>query len=95
MTTKIGSYCERSRVTRSRCSSAFLAGALTRSVAAPSYAVAQQPASDAGQGSSSAIPGARSLSPTPPMGWNSWNHFANNVTDADVRAAQMPWSQVV
>jgi alpha-galactosidase len=24
---------------------------------------------------------------TPPMGWNSWNHFANKVTDADVRSA--------
>ena len=24
--------------------------------------------------------------PTPPMGWNSWNHFAERVTDADVRA---------
>lgn len=24
---------------------------------------------------------------TPPMGWNSWNHFADRVTDADVRAA--------
>src|SRR5215831_2013070 len=24
---------------------------------------------------------------TPPMGWNSWNHFAERVTDADVRAA--------
>ena len=23
----------------------------------------------------------------PPMGWNSWNHFADRVTDADVRAA--------
>src|SRR5271156_3928799 len=23
---------------------------------------------------------------TPPMGWNSWNHFATKVTDADVRA---------
>ena len=23
----------------------------------------------------------------PPMGWNSWNHFAGHVTDADVRAA--------
>jgi alpha-galactosidase len=21
------------------------------------------------------------------MGWNSWNHFANHVTDADVRSA--------
>jgi alpha-galactosidase len=28
-----------------------------------------------------------SLAATPPMGWNSWNHFAGNVTDADVRAA--------
>ena len=26
------------------------------------------------------------LAPTPPMGWNSWNHFAGKVTDADVRA---------
>jgi alpha-galactosidase len=29
---------------------------------------------------------AISLAPTPPMGWNSWNHFAEKVTDADVRA---------
>src|SRR5580698_320474 len=28
-----------------------------------------------------------SLAPTPPMGWNSWNHFFQHVTDADVRAA--------
>ncbi|MBA2680597.1 MAG: alpha-galactosidase, partial [Ktedonobacteraceae bacterium] len=28
-----------------------------------------------------------SLAATPPMGWNSWNHFAVKVTDADVRAA--------
>jgi alpha-galactosidase len=27
------------------------------------------------------------LAVTPPMGWNSWNHFANRVTDADVRSA--------
>ena len=27
-----------------------------------------------------------SLAPTPPMGWNSWNHFASKVTDEDVRA---------
>jgi alpha-galactosidase len=26
------------------------------------------------------------LAATPPMGWNSWNHFAERVTDADVRA---------
>ena len=28
-----------------------------------------------------------SLAQTPPMGWNSWNHFACGVTEADVRAA--------
>jgi alpha-galactosidase len=27
------------------------------------------------------------LAATPPMGWNSWNHFATRVTEADVRAA--------
>lgn len=27
------------------------------------------------------------LAQTPPMGWNSWNHFSRNVTEADVRAA--------
>jgi alpha-galactosidase len=27
------------------------------------------------------------LAATPPMGWNSWNHFGCKVTDADVRAA--------
>jgi alpha-galactosidase len=28
-----------------------------------------------------------SVAQTPPMGWNSWNHFAEKVTDGDVRAA--------
>ncbi len=27
------------------------------------------------------------LAAAPPMGWNSWNHFAGHVTDADVRSA--------
>ena len=27
------------------------------------------------------------LAATPPMGWNSWNHFGSRVTDADVRSA--------
>lgn len=27
------------------------------------------------------------LLPTPPMGWNSWNHFGYKVTDQDVRSA--------
>ena len=32
--------------------------------------------------------GAQSgLAATPPMGWNSWNHFFQKITDADVRAA--------
>jgi alpha-galactosidase len=30
---------------------------------------------------------AQQLAATPPMGWNSWNHFAGRVTDADVRSA--------
>jgi len=30
---------------------------------------------------------AQNAAPKPPMGWNSWNHFANRVTDADVRSA--------
>jgi alpha-galactosidase len=36
---------------------------------------------------SSVAPAQAPLAPTPPMGWNSWNHFAEKVTDADVRAA--------
>src|SRR5579864_1153813 len=31
--------------------------------------------------------GQTKLAATPPMGWNSWNHFAGRVTDADIRAA--------
>jgi alpha-galactosidase len=30
---------------------------------------------------------AANLAPTPPMGWNSWNHFAKNVTQQDVMTA--------
>jgi len=30
---------------------------------------------------------APTLAKTPPMGWNSWNHFARRVTEADVKAA--------
>jgi alpha-galactosidase len=32
-------------------------------------------------------PTAAELSPTPPMGWNSWNHFGTHVDEADVKAA--------
>ena len=36
----------------------------------------------------SAVPAiGQQLAATPPMGWNSWNHFAAHVTDADVRSA--------
>ena len=34
-----------------------------------------------------AAPCLSQTAPTPPMGWNSWNHFAAKVTDADIRAA--------
>jgi alpha-galactosidase len=33
------------------------------------------------------VPVHAQLAATPPMGWNSWNHFGRNVSDADVRAA--------
>jgi alpha-galactosidase len=36
---------------------------------------------------SAALAQSSQLAATPPMGWNSWNHFAERVTDADVRAA--------
>ena len=32
-------------------------------------------------------PAPAQLAATPPMGWNSWNHFGDRVSDADVRAA--------
>ena len=31
--------------------------------------------------------GQTGVASTPPMGWNSWNHFAEHVTDADIRSA--------
>jgi alpha-galactosidase len=31
--------------------------------------------------------GQSTAAAAPPMGWNSWNHFAEHVTDADVRSA--------
>jgi alpha-galactosidase len=72
MTTNIFSYFKRSKVTLSRVASAFLAAALTLGAGTSSCAAAQPPGSEAR---------------TPPMGWNSWNHFDEKVTDADVRAA--------
>jgi hypothetical protein len=29
----------------------------------------------------------KQMAATPPMGWNSWNHFAEKITDSEVRAA--------
>src|SRR5580658_10389740 len=40
----------------------------------------------AGPSSPQARAQSTQLAATPPMGWNSWNHFAGKVTDADVRA---------
>ena len=31
-------------------------------------------------------PDVSRVAPKPPMGWNSWNHFAGRVTDADIRS---------
>jgi alpha-galactosidase len=36
---------------------------------------------------SSQTPSASQVALTPPMGWNSWNFFAERVTDKDIRAA--------
>lgn len=72
MTVDINDHFQPSRVVNRGFASTFLAVVLSLSVVAPCFAVAQ-----------GSIPDAR----TPPMGWNSWNHFADKVTDADVRAA--------
>jgi alpha-galactosidase len=46
-----------------------------------------QPVQQIGGYSATAKAQSAELAGTPPMGWNSWNHFAEKVTDADVRAA--------
>jgi alpha-galactosidase len=38
-------------------------------------------------GAAGAEEATTTLSATPPMGWNSWNHFAGHVTEDDVKAA--------
>jgi alpha-galactosidase len=40
----------------------------------------------AGMAANFAAAQSTQLAATPPMGWNSWNHFATKVSDADVRA---------
>ena len=37
--------------------------------------------------SAGAQPSSPQVAATPPMGWNSWNYFAERVTDKDIRAA--------
>ena len=41
----------------------------------------------AGMAANFAAAQSTQLAATPPMGWNSWNHFATKVSDADVRAS--------
>jgi len=36
-------------------------------------------------GAMGAMAGAQELAQTPPMGWNSWNHFAERVTEQNIR----------
>ena len=33
---------------------------------------------------------AQAAAQTPPMGWNSWNYFADKVTDKDIRDCRRP-----
>ena len=40
----------------------------------------------AGSSDSAGAPGSSVLAATPPMGWNSWNKFACNINDSEVRA---------
>src|ERR1700751_4253613 len=40
-----------------------------------------------GSTSGSKPPDVSQVAPRPPMGWNSWNHFAGHVTDAGIRSA--------
>ena len=58
---------------------ALIVLALSLAIAAPAQA---KPAAQA-----NAEFAAQTLAQTPPMGWNSWNFFAGNVTDKDIRAA--------
>ncbi|MEO6829280.1 MAG: glycoside hydrolase family 27 protein [Acidobacteriaceae bacterium] len=60
----------------SQCSAALLGAAVVWMLVLPLPTRAQ-----------SKTPAATTLAATPPMGWNSWNHFAGQVNDADVRAA--------
>ena len=50
-------------------------------------AVAVWAPATAAESTAQPVPDVSRIAPTPPMGWNSWNHFAGHVTDADIRSA--------
>lgn len=62
------------------------AGAASRWTKAVWFAAALLVAAIGGTGPVWAATGPE-LAATPPMGWNSWNHFGKRVTEADVKAA--------
>jgi alpha-galactosidase len=59
----------------------LIAGVLASVLIVPAVQAAARPAAE------SKPPDVSRVAPRPPMGWNSWNHFAGRVTDADIRAA--------
>ena len=86
MTENIIISTKTSWIPRSASWSAYLLAAFVLSVVRPT-ALAQSRGPGTSQSSSIRRTLVRSVSPIPPMGWNSWNHFAEKVSDADVRAA--------
>lgn len=64
-----------------RLSASLLACWLLPAIVVPSDAIAQHAPPRA-----VATVAPNGLATTPPMGWNSWNHFAGRITAADVRA---------
>lgn len=59
----------------------LIAGVLASVLIVPGMRAATGPAAE------SKSPDVSQVAPRPPMGWNSWNHFAGRVTDADIRSA--------
>jgi alpha-galactosidase len=59
----------------------LIAGVLANVLIVPGVQAAAGPAAE------SKPPDVSQVAPRPPMGWNSWNHFAGRVTDADIRSA--------
>src|ERR1700737_3326383 len=59
----------------------LIAGLLASVPIVPGARAATGPATD------SKLPHVSQVAPRPPMGWNSWNHLAEKVSDADIRSA--------